>query len=218
MEVAGFEFKPHLHPHAGTYTPLYLSTLAHSNVCKLQFTPIDTGALKWPCAHKLSPTYTFCRPPRSRRWKTWLFFYEQIAVLCWRVRLHLHARTHVRTHMHMGLPCRHSLRANVSAAILAVAALIIFIYAFSNTEGVEREMREAWIQLLLCIHSPTSSWIPVAWVRDAGVFLCKFRVEYVFLLLTRMLIKESHQSRDLHTDFFLFVLLCLFASVFFFSP
>lgn len=88
-----------------------------------------------------------------------------------------------RTHAHGVNARRHSLWVNVSAAILAVEALIIFIYAFSNTEGRgwgwgggrEGEMREAWIQLLLCIHSPTSSWIPVAGVRDAGVFLCKFR-------------------------------------------
>lgn len=51
-----------------------------------------------------------------------------------------YARTHVRasTHAHGVNAHRRSLWVNVSAAIPDVAALIIFIYAFSNTEG-ERE-------------------------------------------------------------------------------
>lgn len=87
------------------------------------------------------------RPWRTRRWKALLFFYEQIAVLCWRVRLHLHIRTHVRasTNAHGVNARRRSHWVNVSAAMPAVAALIIFIYAFSNTEG-ERE-RERWERL-----------------------------------------------------------------------
>lgn len=112
-----------------------------------------------------------------------------------------------RTCAHWGL-MRSGIASGLAFVLpsLAVAALIIFIYAFSTAEGRREremgEMREAWIQLLLCIHSPTSSWIPLTGVRDAAVFLCKFRVEYVFLLSTRVFIIESHQSSGLHTVFF----------------
>lgn len=157
MEMAGFEFKQHLHPHAGTHTPLYLSTLAHSDARKLQFTPMDAGALKWPFAHERSPSYTFSGPWRTRRWKALLFFYEQIAVLCW-VRLHLHIRTHARTcaraHMHMGLT-----RAGAASGLTFLLPsplwqLWSFLFMHSQTQrGRERGRDERGLDPIIVMYS-----------------------------------------------------------------
>lgn len=84
------------------------------------------------------------------------------------------ARTCAQAHMHTGL-----MRAGVASGLTFLLPsplwqLWSFLFMHSQTQrGRERgrEMREAWIQLLLCIHSPTSSCIPLGGVSDAA-FSC----------------------------------------------
>lgn len=148
MEMAGFEFKQHLHPHAGTHTPLYLSALAHSDARKLQFTlwmQVHSNGHSHTSAHLRTHSPGLDVPDGGRRccfsMNRLQFFAEGSG------STYTYARTHVcaSTHAHGVNARRRSLWVNVSAAIPAVAALIIFIYAFSNTEG-ERE-RERWERL-----------------------------------------------------------------------
>lgn len=171
--MAGFEFKQHLHPHAGMHTPLYLSALAHSDAHKLQFTPIDAGALKWPFAPQRSSTYTFSGPWHTRRWKTLLFFYEQIAVLCRRVRLRLHICTHVRVRAlsHMGL-----MRAGVASRLtflLPSSLWQLWSFLFMHLKHREREgeMREAWIPIIVMYSLADIQLDSIAGVSDA-TFSC----------------------------------------------
>lgn len=157
-------------------------------------------------------TNTFSRHRRSRRWKTVLFFHEQIAVLCWRVRLHLHVHTHA--HMHTGL-----MRAGIASGLTFLLPcspwqLWSFLFMHSQQQRGRRdgegEMREAWIQLLLCIHSPTSSWIPLTGVCDTGVFLCKSSSRICVLVVDAYI---RHRITSIKWSAYSFL---LFACVFFF--
>lgn len=75
MEMVGFKFKQHPHPHTLARKHTFICLQAHSDASASAFTPTDTGVLKWALVHLHTNTHLCAHFPSLDRPDGGRFFF-----------------------------------------------------------------------------------------------------------------------------------------------